>query len=130
MFCNKCGAKNPDGSAFCSTCGAKIYSLSKEYALDMSQQACTGQRFTVTIYREKQFVVIDPPIDCLIDGKDNYFIDGGQTVKIDLQEGKHSIALKRSVYRKNLEIDLHSDLTIYLKWSRATGAIKAELRRF
>lgn len=24
MFCNECGAKNPDGSKFCNSCGAKI----------------------------------------------------------------------------------------------------------
>ena len=24
MFCNRCGKENPDGSAFCSGCGAKI----------------------------------------------------------------------------------------------------------
>ncbi|MCH4040268.1 MAG: zinc-ribbon domain-containing protein [Eubacteriales bacterium] len=24
MYCNQCGAENPDGSAFCSTCGAPL----------------------------------------------------------------------------------------------------------
>lgn len=45
MFCEKCGAKNPDGATFCSTCGAVIRSAevnSYNYQAPSSKSGASG----------------------------------------------------------------------------------------
>lgn len=45
MFCEKCGAKNPDGATFCSTCGAAVRSAeinSYNYKAPIKQSGSSG----------------------------------------------------------------------------------------
>lgn len=39
MFCSKCGANNPDGAAFCSTCGARLAGEAQPVSQPTPQQA-------------------------------------------------------------------------------------------
>ena len=57
LYCNNCGAKNPDNSKFCSACGTKLYTQDEPQTLSNSNQL-----FTVEIFRESQMFLINPPI--------------------------------------------------------------------
>ena len=127
MYCNKCGALNPDGSAFCSTCGAKLIPPSQYNASSIHRQPQSSWTHTVTIYRESQLFLINPPMNILIDGHDHRSIGNGETLSLDLPAGPHSIQFYMGARRRDLDITLINDIVISVKWSRGTGAIKAEL---
>lgn len=128
MYCNKCGAPNPDGSAFCSTCGAKLVAPPRQQS--QRWQGPPSRMHAVTIFRESQLFLVNPPINCLIDGNDHRSLENGQSIKIELPAGPHSIELYMGFRHRDLDIDLNSDMTIYVKWNRITGAIVAELRNY
>ncbi len=44
MFCNKCGAENPNGSVFCSKCGEKLNGI--------EGKAIEGNNITVDALKE------------------------------------------------------------------------------
>ena len=118
MFCNSCGHKNPDNSNFCSKCGQPLNCA--------EDQATPGnQMYTVTIFRESQTYVINPPININIDDSEHYSVENGGNLKVDLAEGKHNILFYQSLRKKNVTLDLQSDTSITLKWNRITGAIEA-----
>lgn len=42
MFCNKCGDKNADGSAFCRSCGSRIADNDKTQRIRLKCKECGG----------------------------------------------------------------------------------------
>jgi len=44
MFCPKCGEKNPEGSSFCTKCGASLTAAAAPVAADAPRAAAAGTR--------------------------------------------------------------------------------------
>lgn len=122
MFCNSCGQKNPDNSNFCSKCGAPLNQEESQASIGVKQHA-------VTIFRESQTYLINPPINVTVDDAENYSIPNGGTLKIDLAEGAHELLFFQSLRKKTVSLDVISDMSITLKWNRITGAIEASVHR-
>ncbi len=125
MYCNNCGAKNPDNSKFCSACGTKLYTQDEPQALSNSNQL-----FTVEIFRESQMFLINPPINLSVVGeseKKTVSIANGETVQIDLPLGTYEFTFFQSVRKKVLKINLNQNVHIDLKWNRLTGKIETSI---
>lgn len=118
MFCNHCGQKNPDDGNFCSKCG-------KPLNCSEAQNIKSSNTYTVTVFRESQTYLINPPINVIIDDIESYSVNNGGTLKVQLAEGKHNILFFQSLRKRNVSVDLTNDISITLKWNRITGSIEA-----
>lgn len=122
MFCNYCGANNPDNSNFCSHCGKRLSTQAPE--ITVSTEA---SMHTVEIFRESQMFLINPPINISIDGKKNLSIANGETLNLQLEEGQHEFVFSLSFRKRTVSIGLVKDVHINLKWNRTTGALEASV---
>lgn len=49
IFCNKCGADNPDGSEYCISCGARLLHADKENIYDKSYELFSQEKYDQVI---------------------------------------------------------------------------------
>lgn len=122
MFCNYCGASNPDDGKFCSQCGKPLASMTTP-----APQSSVPPMHTIEIFRESQTFLINPPINISVNGKNNFSIANGGTAKIELTEGIYELVFSQSMRKRVLNIDLVHDIFIKLKWNRITGSIEANI---
>lgn len=124
MFCNNCGAQNPDGSNFCSTCGKKLSTSG------ISKNDTAGVQYTIEIFRESQIFAINPPINLLIKGPagdKKLSIANGETVSVQLDAGEYELTFSQSIRKRIVNVNLDHDIHIDIKWDRLTGSIKANI---
>ncbi|MFB0921617.1 MAG: zinc ribbon domain-containing protein [Oscillospiraceae bacterium] len=122
MFCNYCGQKNPDGAKFCSNCG-------KPLNCTEAPTSSESMTFTVTIFRESQTYLINPPINLTVDDTENYSIPNGGSLKLDLSEGEHELLFFQSLRKRSVSLDVSGNISITVKWNRITGSIEAQVHK-
>ena len=118
MFCNRCGSEIVDGASFCSRCGQPVGS-----APAGSEDAPSAHPFTVTFSRESQWFAVNPAVKIIVDEKDEYRIDNGQTLRIPMMPGTHSLVFRCGVRNKVIDLTVERDLQLHLKWNRLTGSL-------
>lgn len=118
MFCKFCGANIDDNSRFCAQCGSKLDSD--------NQRSSAPQTYRVTIFRESQFYVINPPVNILIDEKIRRSIENGGTLELDMEPGRHIFEFSQSLRKRTLQINVDHNIGITVKWNRFTGALIAQ----
>ena len=114
MFCNKCGAELVPGAAFCLKCGQPAI---------VAAEGPGARAFTVTFVRESQWFAINPSVKIVVDDRDEYRIGNGETQRIRMSAGTHSVAFKCGIRNKTIELTVQKDLTLRLKWNRLTGSL-------
>lgn len=115
MFCNHCGTQLPDHSAFCNACGQPVGGIAPT----------ADNTHTLTITRESQVYLINPPIQITIDGTIRLSIDNGHIETVQLDEGAHQIEFVCSIRSKKIAVTMNEDKLVTIKFSRMTGAIVA-----
>ncbi len=115
MFCNKCGSEILDGAAFCSKCGQPVAAV--------GPSAPAAETFTVTFARESQWFAVNPAVKIVVDEKDEYRIDNGQTIRVPMTRGTHGVVFKCGIRNKSIELNVAGDTALRLKWNRITGSL-------
>jgi hypothetical protein len=118
----KCGFQLPDGSAFCSKCGAPTGGQAPGF------QAAGGavpKTHRVTIFRESQMFLINPPVNVSINGVKSMSVENGQRLELNLPEGQYRFDFTLHVRSRAVDVFVNRDILITLKWDRITGALKA-----
>lgn len=119
MFCNQCGSEILPGASFCAKCGRPVEPVSAEEP----NQSPGAQAFTVTFTREKQWFAINPAVTVVVDDRDEYRIDNGQTIRVLMAPGTHNVAFKCGIRNKIIDLTVQQDLELHLKWNRVTGSL-------
>lgn len=122
MFCNKCGSELVPGAAFCLKCGQPVApapASGGEAAAPQTPQA----RHTVTFIRASQWYAVNPDVKIIIDDRDEYRIGNGQTLRIPMTPGTHSVVFKCGIRNKIIDLTVTQDLELHLKWNRLTGSL-------
>lgn len=122
MFCNQCGTELTPGAAFCLKCGNPVATIEAGPAATQQAQA-QAQVHTVTFIRAKQWYAINPAVKILVDEKDEYRIDNGQTIRVAMTPGTHNVIFKCGIRNKVIDLTVQQDLTLNLKWNRVTGSL-------
>lgn len=118
MFCNQCGSEILPGAAFCSKCGHPVGPTPEG-----APEASPDNRFTVTFVRDKQWFAVNPNVKIIVDERDEYRIENGQTLRVAMAPGTHDITFKCGIRNKVIELTVREDLTLHLKWNRLTGSL-------
>ncbi len=117
VFCPKCGAELVPGARFCSKCGSEV-------GLAEPAAGTSGaQTFTVTFTREKQWFAINPAVKIIVDERDEYRIDSGETIRVPMTGGIHGVTFRCGVRNKVIQLEVAGDLSVNLKWNRLTGSL-------
>ena len=136
MFCNKCGSVLQPGMAFCPKCGNPTGAVSSgEYTKPESTESpeipkspgnseiSESRQFTVTFVRENQRFAVNPAVSITVDERDEYRIDNGQTIRVPMAPGTHSVVFRCGIRNKVIDLTVRQDLTLELKWNRLTGSL-------
>ena len=83
MFCIKCGTELPEGSKFCSNCGASIQGVSSNVSDDC--------KCKFSIERKKAFSGMAAKIKVFLDGELIKELSNGETFSVVLKNGKHNL---------------------------------------
>lgn len=118
MFCRKCGGEIVPGAAFCAKCGNPV-----DPSPVATGSAATASVFTVTFVRESQWFAFNPAVKIVVDERDEYRIDNGQTVRVPMTRGTHSIDFKCGIRNKIIDLTVEGDIELHLKWNRVTGSL-------
>ena len=124
MYCNQCGSEILPGAAFCAKCGHPV-----QAGPDVPDSAAepaggaTGQPCAVTFVREKQWFAINPKVKIVVDDRDEYRIENGQTLRVAMAPGTHIVVFKCGVRNKTIELTVRQDLVLHLNWNRLTGSL-------
>lgn len=124
MFCNFCGAQNPDGSNFCSKCG-KVLNTKINFTSD------EPTKYNLSIFRVSQTYVINPPINISIthnNHTEELSIANGQNISLSLEKGDYDFLFYQSFRKKAIHVYMDRDHSITVKWNRITGAIELSLK--
>lgn len=140
MFCIYCGGRLPDNANFCPNCGGAVSWMSSpkppvqpeapivsETSKQPVQDLRKGNSYKLTIKRASQFFAINPPMKVYIDTIGRCSIENGGSAVVELSEGHHTIRIVSSIRKKELDVDLRTDMVLSLSWDRVTGAIRADL---
>lgn len=84
MFCIKCGKQLPDGSNFCSSCGANLQ-------LSSSDNISSNGNCLFSIERTKALYQMVTKIKVYIDGELVKSLSNGETFSLSLKNGKHNL---------------------------------------
>lgn len=84
MFCNKCGRQLPEGSVFCSFCGARLGSVAPVESVNVPTAI-------LTIRRAKKFSGSMQVFDIVVDGNLCAKVRNGENVDIEVPVGRHSV---------------------------------------
>ena len=118
MFCNQCGSELLPGAAFCARCGHPV-----EAAPANSAEAPQSLPCTVTFTREKQWFAVNPAVRIVVDDRDEYLIENGQTLRVSMAQGTHNIAFRCGIRNKVIDLTVQRDLALTLRWNRVTGSL-------
>ena len=117
MFCPKCGAQLVPGARFCPKCGQEVG------APEQAAETAGSQVYTVTFIREKQWFAINPAVKILVDERDEYRIDNGETIRVPITGGVHGVTFRCGVRNKVIQLEVAGDLSLDLRWNRLTGSL-------
>ena len=117
MFCSHCGAELVSGAGFCPKCGRPAAPAGA---------GAGAPFFTVTFVREKQWYAINPGVKIVVDDRDEYRIDNGQTLRVPMTPGTHSVAFRCGIRNKVIDLTVRQDLELRLKWNRITGSLSVQ----
>ncbi len=109
-FCVHCGNQMQDSNEICMNCGCR-----------------SSSKLTLTIYREKQWFLVNPPIDVTIVGNGEskeLSIKKKETVNIELPAGIYTVYAKGGIRKANVEINLDKNRTLRLGWNRVSGQLE------
>lgn len=118
MFCSNCGTKVTDDAKFCVNCGQKLTPVSIEEK--------SGARLTLRIVRAKQWYAVNPPIQIIIDERQNYSVENGKYIDIPVLAGRHYVLFSCAMRKKSLDINITQNTALYVKFNRVTGGIQVE----
>lgn len=130
MFCSQCGSELIPGAAFCLKCGQPVSVPPKEEAeaprapaVSREAKAEAPRAFVVTFVRESQRYAVNPAVKIIVDDKDEYRIDNGQTLRIPMAPGTHNIVFKCGIRNKIIDLTVQQDLALHLTFNRLTGSL-------
>lgn len=81
------------------------------------------QTYTVTFTREKQWFAINPAVKIIVDERDEYRIDNGETIRVPITGGVHGVTFRCGVRNKVIQLEVAGDLSLDLRWNRLTGSL-------
>lgn len=119
--CPECGKQISDKVKACPHCG---YPFEEQQT---SPNDSAIKKHKVTIFRESQMYLLNPPINISINGVKRLSIANGQTLEIDLEEGDYTFEFSCSFRSREINLKLLADTQITLKWNRFTGALMANV---
>lgn len=88
---------------------------------------CTTE-YTLTIKRENQFFVVNPPINLVITGNNyqqQFAIENGQVLPIRLPEGQYNLKFSGSIRTEECFLLMNKDTYFRLAWNRFSGKLEA-----
>jgi methionyl-tRNA synthetase len=85
MFCVNCGTELPEGSNFCSRCGAKLTPLSTNIDTDSNGECL------LVVERKSSFMGMALKFKAYIDGNLVKELSNGETFSLPLKNGKHNL---------------------------------------
>ncbi len=86
------------------------------------------QFFEVTFSREKQWFAINPKVKIKVDECDLYTVENGQSIRIPMYAGVHSIVCSCGIRNTCIELTVQQNIGLHLKWNRLIGSL--EVREF
>ncbi len=119
MFCSKCGSEMAASSKFCPKCGHPVGQAA-------NGGVTTGNSYTLTVNRAKQWFAVNPAVKIIIDGNAEYKIENGETLDIPISAGAHNIAFSCSIHNKIVNINVTGHVTLNMKWNRLTGSLEVK----
>lgn len=105
-YCKNCGNQLFDEAIVCPKCCQSVIPNHK-----------------IIIKRENQFYVGKMVYKVKVDGQEEYLIDNGEALELELPSGMHQLYFHYSFRSKTVNIDLEKDVTLVLSWDRFTGGI-------
>ena len=111
-ICVHCGKEVSDNVEICMNCGCMA-----------------DNKITITIEREKQWFLYNPPINVDITGSEstiNLSLESGETSSVSISPGKYHIHVHRSPRSYELDADLTQNITYRLSWNRLSGNLEFE----
>lgn len=121
MFCSKCGNEIVTQAKFCSKCGQPVYAAGNAHPMQNN-----NRNFTLTINRANQWFAVNPKVKIVVDRNEEYTIDNGSTVRIPISAGLHNISFSCSIRNKIVNVNVADNVTLNIKWNRATGSLEVE----
>ena len=115
MFCSNCGTQLSDESLFCSKCGKPAKENGNIFE--------NSTKHKVTIFRESQMYLVNPPVNISINNKMNRSIENGGTMELELEEGQYKFEFSMSFRKKAIDLKVNKDIQLTVKWSKLTGAL-------
>lgn len=109
-FCKHCGTKLEDHIEICMNCGCSAIN-----------------KFTLTLKRENQFFLANPPIKIDIFGSNScqqLEINNGEILSIELQTGRYKIVASSSIRKSECDVDLTCDRIVRIAWNRFNGKLE------
>jgi hypothetical protein len=125
MYCRKCGVQIPDDSRFCVQCGTALNA--QETGNPPQGNAAGIRKHKVTVFRESQIYLVNPPVNISINNQKRSSVDNGGTAVFELDEGHYVFTFSLSFRSRKVELDVTRDMQINLKWDRLTGALKTDV---
>ena len=122
VFCNYCGSENTNGAKFCSECGKPVTFVNEQPLANQTN----NKVHKLTIFRESQVYLINPPVNVSINNNKKLSINNGESVELELDEGNYEIVFSLHFRKKTINLKLNKDININLKWNRITGALEIE----
>ena len=137
MFCTNCGKQLVENAKYCIHCGKKIDGDIASTAVSTPEQAGPLSADTpdiskelttykLTISRPDQFFLVNPAMNVCIDNQIKCAVENGKAVALDLPAGAHSIQIKASIRKREVNLTLNGDTELVLSFDRVTGGINAK----
>ena len=109
-ICSRCGKQLNDDVKICLGCGCPVTT-----------------NYTVTFKREKQWFLINPPMNIQITGMNSnceISVESGETVTKDLPVGNYHIHVYSSARSSDVDLNLSNNITFRLAWNRFSGKLE------
>ena len=103
---------------YCPKCGKPVSAAASNGAAEAGTAG-----YTVTFTRENQWFAINPAVKIVVDERDEYHIDNGQSIRVPMAAGTHSVVFKCGIRNKVIDLTVQRDLELHLKWNRITGSL-------
>ena len=109
-YCSHCGKSVNDDAQICMGCGCPV-----------------ENKYTVTFQREKQWFLINPPMNIQISGQNTnceLAVESGESVSTQLPQGVYKIHIYSSPRYYDCTLNLQNNTEYKLAWNRFSGKIE------
>ena len=110
---------------YCSHCGKE---LADDVKVCMGCGCLADITYTVSLKRESQFFLINPPINVRITGE-NYSeekaIRNGETLELNLAAGRYHLHFYASVRKADVDLNVTGNTAVRIAWNRFSGKLEA-----